>query len=361
MILGRRCWRERAPRGIHKRVKALSIDGYGMDHVSVRELPDPEPGPHEVVIRLEAAALNHLDIWTLSGALNIPHEFPHVLGADGAGRIEKLGPDVRGLRVGDLVVVNPGLSCGACELCRAGDQSNCTTFRLLGEHVAGTFAERVVVPSANVFPCPGHLSSAEAAALGVTFITAYRMLFTRGGLRPGEWVLITGIGGGLALSLLQLALPVAGRIFVSSSSREKLDRAIEMGAESGVNYEEEDVGKWARHATSRRGVDLVVDSAGGPALEGGIRALRKGGRLVNAGATAGRVTEIDIRRIFWNQLTLLGSTMGSTTDVADMLRAVAGSKLRPLVDRTFPLDEGVDALQHLESGERFGKVVLEIP
>ena len=268
--------------------------------------------------------------------------------------------EVPGLKKGDPVVINPGLSCRECELCRRGEQSICTTFKLLGEHVPGTFAEKIKVPAANLFPFPEHLSFAEAAALGVTFVTAYRMLFTRGGLKPGEWVLITGIGGGLALSLLQLALPVAGRILVTSSSQDKIDRAIELGAHAGVNYKEEDVAKWVRTETYKRGVDLVVDSAGGQAFESGLRSLRKGGRLVNAGATAGRSIEVDIRRIFWNQLTVLGSTMGSDEDMADMLRAVGGTKLRPIIDRSFALDQGVEALRFLETEERFGKVILEI-
>jgi NADPH:quinone reductase-like Zn-dependent oxidoreductase len=342
-------------------MKALVIDAYGLDNVKVAEVADPAaPGPNEAVVRLEAAALNHLDIWTLTGVLDIPHEFPHVLGADGAGRIESVGSEVRGFKKGDQVVVNPGLSCRECELCRRGEQSICTTFKLLGEHVPGTFAERIKVPALNLFPFPEHLSFGEAAALGVTFVTAYRMLFTRGRLRPGEWVLITGIGGGLALSVLQLALPVAGRILVTSSSQAKIDRAVELGAEAGVNYKEEDVSKWVRHETFKRGVDLVVDSAGGQAFESGLRSVRKGGRLVSAGATAGRSIDFDIRRIFWNQLSVLGSTMGSDEDMADMLRAVGGTKLRPIIDRSFVLDQGVEALRYLESGDRFGKVVLEL-
>ena len=341
-------------------MKALTIDGYGLDKVAVREVPDPEPGPKEVVVRLEAAALNHLDLWTLKGSLNIPHEFPHVLGADGAGKVETLGSEVSGFKRGDPVVINPGLSCGECELCRRGEQSTCTTFQLLGEHVAGTFAEKVRVPARNIFPFPQHLSFGEAAALGVTFITAYRMLFTRGHMTPGEWILITGVGGGLGLSLLQLALPVAGRILVTSSTQEKIDRALELGAADGVNYKEEDVAKAVRNKTFKRGVDLVLDSAGGEALASGIGALRKGGRLVNAGATAGRTTEVDVRRIFWNQLSVIGSTMGADVDVADMLRMVGGTKIKPIVDRTFSLGDGVEALEYLESNERFGKIVLEI-
>ena len=255
--------------------------------MGIHDIPAPEPGPREVVVAVRGAALNRLDLWTLSGELRIEHTFPHVLGADGAGEIAEVGSDVRGLRPGQRVMIDPGISCGACEFCRAGEGSLCTTFRMLGEHLPGTFAERVVVPASNVFPFPSYLDFTEGAALGVTYITAYRMLFTRGRLRPGEWVLVTGIGGGLAQSLLALARPVAGRVFVTSSSDDKLERAKERGADEGINYATEDFARQARALTGKRGVDLVVDSAGGKALEDSLRALRKGGRAVVAGATAG--------------------------------------------------------------------------
>jgi NADPH:quinone reductase-like Zn-dependent oxidoreductase len=331
-----------------------------MENVSLRDVEDPTVGPREVVVRVEAAALNHLDLWTLTGALDIEHEFPHVLGADGTGEIESVGDEVIGFRPGTPVMINPGLFCGACELCVAGEQSTCTTFRLLGEHVNGTFAEKVKVPATNVFPFPSSLSFIEAASLGVTFITAYRMLFARGGLKPGEWILITGIGGGLALSVLQLAAPVAGRILVTSSSDEKIERALQLGAEAGVNYRNEDVAKWVKRVTYGRGVDLAVDSASGHSLDSCLASLRKGGRLVVSGATAGGRPEINARRLFWNQLSIIGSTMGASTDVADMLRAVGGSGVRPVVDEVFSLDNGVDALRRLESQSQFGKIALKI-
>jgi NADPH:quinone reductase-like Zn-dependent oxidoreductase len=339
-------------------MKAIAIDGYGFENVVLRELDDPSPGPGEVRVRLQAAALNRLDLWTLGGTLGIEHDFPHVLGADGAGEIDALGEGVKAPKPGTPVIVNPGLSCGRCELCRAGEQSECPRFAMLGEHVPGTFAEYVVVPATNVFPAPGHLSPTEAAALGVTFLTAYRMLFVKGRMRPGEWVLITGIGGGLAVSLFQLARLVAGRVYVTSSSDAKIEKARSLGADGGVNYATAKVGREIRSLTGNRGVDLVVDSAGGASLDESLKTLRKGGRLVNAGATAGGKAEINLQRLFWNQIEVIGSTMGSDGDVGDMLRMVAGTGLKPIVDRVVPFAEGVQALRDLESEDRFGKIVL---
>ncbi|MBA2311653.1 MAG: zinc-binding dehydrogenase [Actinobacteria bacterium] len=341
-------------------MKAIALNGYGFDNVKLSEVEDPRPGAGEVVVRIKAAALNRLDLWTLSGDLKISHEFPHPLGADGAGEIDSVGDDVSNLKPGTPVVINPGISCRGCELCRAGEHSECPRFRILGEHLPGTLAEKVRVPATNVFPFPGHLSYGEAATFGVTYITAYRMLFTRGRLRPGEWVLITGIGGGLAQSLFQLARPVAGRVYVTSSSDGKLKRATDAGADAAINYRSEDVGKTIRGLTGKRGVDMVVDSAGGESLIQGLRSLRKGGRVVIAGATAGSTAKLDLDRLFWNQLQVIGSTMGSDADVSDMLRLVGGMKLRPVVERTFTLDQGVEALRHLDSDERFGKIVVEV-
>jgi NADPH:quinone reductase-like Zn-dependent oxidoreductase len=342
-------------------MKALAIqEQSGPGSARVMEVADPHPGPGEVLVRIHAAALNHLDLWTLSGSLGIELSFPFVLGADGAGVVAAIGEGVQSLKEGDRVAVNPALSCRECEFCRAGEQSTCTRFEMLGEHRNGTLAEYVRVPAVNCFPFPEDLSFEQAAALGVTFITAYRMLFTRAQMQPGEWVLVTGIGGGLALSLFQLALPMAGRLFVTSSSDAKLERALAMGAAGGVNYKEDDVGKAVRRMTAKRGVDLVADSAGGPSVDQALRALCKGGRLVIAGATAGSTAEFDVRRLFWNQLQIIGSTMGSDTDVSNMLRYVAGSGIEPIIDEVYPLERGTDAIARLAAGEQFGKLVVTI-
>lgn len=338
-------------------MKAVTIESFGgPELVAIAEVPEPEPGPGEVIVRIEAAALNHLDLWTLGGLVkDLP--LPHVLGADGAGVIVATGAGTR-LRPGTRVLINPALSCRACERCRAGEQSECSSFAMLGEHRPGTFAELVRVPEPNCFPYPEHLDPTQAAALGTTFITAYRMLFSRGRFVPGEWVLITGIGGGLALSALQLVRPVAGRVFVTSSRDDKLERARSLGADHAINYRSDDVGVAVRRLTGKRGVDIVIDSAGGDSLEASLRALRKGGRLVTAGATAGAEPKVNLRRVFWNQLSIIGSTMGSDADVSDMLRAVAGMKIEPVIDSTYPLSEARAALERLASGEHFGKIVL---
>jgi NADPH:quinone reductase-like Zn-dependent oxidoreductase len=342
-------------------MRAVAItEQKGPESARLMDLADPRPGPGEVTVRMRAAALNHLDLWTMSGSLPIEIGFPFVIGADGAGEIAELGEGVRGPKPGTRVLVNPGISCGACERCRAGEQSECTTFRMLGEHLPGTLADLVPVPASNVFPIPEHLSFEEAAALGVTFMTAYRMLFTKGGLKPGEWVLVTGIGGGLALSLFQIARPVAGRVYVTSSARSKLERAAVLGADGGIDYKREDVGRAVRKLTGKRGVDIVVDSAGGSSLDGSLRSLRPGGRVVVAGATAGPTAGIDLRRLFWSQLSVIGSTMASHADVSDMLRSVAGTRLKPIIDEVYEMDDAPKALARLASGEQFGKLVVRV-
>ncbi len=323
------------------------------------EGPPPEPGPGEVRVGVRCAALNHLDLFVVHGMPGVPISLPHVPGADGAGVVEALGPGVDTVAVGDEVVFDPGISCGTCELCHRGEQSLCVRFGVLGEHRNGTFAEAVVVQAASLAPRPPHLSWEEAAALPLAHLTAWRMLFTRGRLRAGECVLIHGVGGGVALACLQLAHLAGARVLVTSRSPEKLRRAAELGADETIPAGD-DVAREVRRLTGRRGVDVVVDSVGAATWAQSLKAAAKGGRIVTCGATTGPNPAEEIRLIFWNHLSILGSTMGSREDFRSLMAAVGQHRLRPVVDSVMPLADGREALARMERGEQFGKIVLAV-
>ncbi len=331
--------------------------GPEMVHLEQRDIPEPAAG--EVLVRMRCAALNHLDLWVrrgLSGA-----SYPAIQGADGSGVVERCGDGVPGLEPGQAVCLDPSLGCGRCEFCLRGEHSLCVDFKLLGEGRDGTCAEYVVLPWPNVHPVPDGMSFEEAAAFPLTFITAWRMLVTRAGARPGETVLIHGIGGGVACAALTLCRAMGLRAIVTSSSGEKLGRAADLGAWKGIDYTAcDNVAREVRRITGGRGVDLVLDNVGAATWKSSLHALRKGGRLVTCGATSGPSPRTDIARIFWNQLSILGSTMGSRGEFRDMLAFVRRAGLRPVIDRVFPLEEGRQAQEYLEAGKQFGKVVLKI-
>jgi len=332
----------------------------GNDVLEVGELPDPAPGPGQVLVRLSAAALNRLDLFVRDGIPSIPVAFPHVPGADGAGTVEALGDGVRDLQVGSRVVLQPGLSCGRCLECRRGQISLCATYRILGEHVGGTFAELVAVPRENVFPAPEKLSDEEAAAFPLDGLTAWRMLITRARLLPGESVLIHGAGGGVATMAIQIARYAgAAVIMVTSRSEEKLRRARELGADVTLAATP-DLPKKVRDLTGKRGVDVVVDSVGAATWRQSLVSAAKGGRIVTCGATSGPSPEEDIRYIFWKELSILGSTMGNDAEMLALLGAIGTGRLKPVVDSVFPLERAAEAYARLESGDGFGKVVLRI-
>ncbi len=339
-------------------MKAIYFEEHGgVDRIRFGERPLPEPGPGEVRVRLKAAALNHLDLFVLGGIPGVPVELPHVGGADGAGVVDAVGPGVTGVAEGDEVVFDPGLSCGSCEFCRKGEHSLCVRYGILGEHADGTFAEAVVVQAAGLAPRPEHLSWEEAAALPLTFLTAWRMLIARGGLAPGESVLIHGIGGGVALACLALAKMVGARVLVTSRSEEKLQRALELGADEAIPADDQ-VAREVRRLTGKRGVDVVVDSVGKATWMQSLKAAAKGGRIVTCGATSGPDPAEEIRLVFWNQLSIIGSTMGSREDWRRMMAAVRENGLRPVVDTVIPLEEGRRAYERMERAEQFGKIVL---
>lgn len=331
----------------------------GPEVVFLEDVREPAFEAGSVRVRVRAAALNHLDIWVRQGLPAPP--LPHTLGSDMAGVIEAVADDVEGWSVGDEVIIDPGLSCGSCERCFAGEHSECADFHLVGEGCCGTFAEQVVVPAACCFPRPPHMSWEESAAFGLVFLTAYRMLFTRGQLRAGETVLIVGVGGGVATAALQLAVAAGARVLVTSSSEAKLCMAAELGAAGGIDYTTTPkVAKAVLALTDGRGVDMVVDSVGQASWKQSLLSLRKGGRLVTCGATTGGDPSAMIQRIFWNQLSVLGSTMGSRGDMRAVLALAEQANLKPVVDKVFPLGDAQEAFARLERGEQFGKIVLNV-
>jgi NADPH:quinone reductase-like Zn-dependent oxidoreductase len=325
-------------------VKAIRIheDG-GPEVLRYEDAPDPEPGPGEVLIGLRAASLNHLDIWLRRGLPSAPK--PRILGADGAGVVVGLGEGVDRFAEGDEVVLNPGLDEGA---------------RIVGEHMDGTHAELIALPADYVYPLPNGLSFEEAAAFPLVFETAYRMLVTRAGLREGEWVFVWGIGGGVATASLQVAKALGARVLVTSSSDEKLARARELGADATVNHSTGDVVAAVREATDGRGADVVIEHVGEATWKTSLQVAATGGRIAVCGATSGPNPPANLHRIWWKQLTVVGSTMGTQEDFRAVYDLVATGRAKPVVDRVFPLAEAASAHEHLEAGHQLGKVVLRI-
>lgn len=342
-------------------MKAIAITAHGgIESVQYMDVERPTLGPREVLIETQAVALNHLDIWVRNGLPGAKLGMPHVLGADGAGLVAEVGAEVSRVQVGERVLINPGLNCGVCEFCQAGEQSLCATFGIMGETCPGTFAEYFKVPQDNVHPVPEGFSWEEAAAFPLVFVTAWRMLISKAQIKPGEDILILGIGGGVSTAALQMAKSLGLRAFVTSSSDEKLQQATKLGADAVINYKTQDFAREVRNLTDRRGVDIVVDSVGGDSYAKSLASLVKGGRLVTCGATAGPRPQTDLQRIFWNQLSVFGSTMGNVREFAEMLNFVRKRGVKPVIDQVFPLSDGAKALARMEEGKQFGKIVLKV-
>jgi NADPH:quinone reductase-like Zn-dependent oxidoreductase len=323
-------------------------------------LPIPDVLRDDVRIRVRAAALNHLDLFVVSGLPGVTIVPPWILGADAAGMIDAVGSDVTALSVGDFAIVNPGLSDRTCEYCLAGEQPLCPRFRILGEHAPGTMAEYVVVPATNVRAVPPGISPEQAAAFTLTTLTAWRMVVSRVRVQPGENVLIWGIGGGVALAALQICKQIGARVWAVSSSNDKLRRAGEMGADELLNRNEVDVAAVIRDRTAKRGVDVVIDNVGTATWTQSLRALGRRGRLVTCGATSGPIVETDVRRLFWNQWTISGSTMGNDAEFDAIVDELRAGRLLPIVDSVYSLGDGRAAFERLQSGRQFGKVVVRL-
>lgn len=324
-------------------------------------LPTPELRTStDVRVRVRAAALNRLDLFLLEGLPGITITPDWVVGSDGAGVVDAVGPDVRDVAVGDRVLIQPGISDRTCEYCRAGEQSLCVSYKILGEHLPGTCAELVVVPAPNVRRIARSVRWEVAAALPLAALTAWRMMVTRAAVREGDLVLIWGIGGGVALAALQIAKLYGARVWVTSGSDAKLERALGLGADAAFNHRTQDVAREVRARTGKRGADVVVDSVGQATWAQSLLALGKRGRLVTCGATSGPLVETDVRRLFWNQWSIMGSTMGNDREFDAMLGAFERGDLLPVVDSVFSLDQGRAAYERLASPEHFGKIVLRV-
>ena len=313
----------------------------------LEEVADPEPRPGEVLIRVRASALNHLDIWIRKGLPSVPK--PRILGADGAGTVEALGEGVAAFQPGDRVVINPGVE--------AGDG----TIHVIGEHGDGTNAQLIAVPATNVYPIPGGLSFEEAAAFPLVFETAYRMLVTRARVEPGEWVLLWGIGSGVSTAGLAIAKALGARTIVTSSSDEKLARARELGADVVVNHGSGDVKAAVKEATGGHGADVVVEHVGEATWRTSLDVAAREGRIAVCGATSGPNPPAALHRVWWKQLTILGSTMGRKADFEGAFSLVAEGRARPVVDEVVPLEQIRAAHARLEAGEQLGKIVLSVP
>jgi NADPH:quinone reductase-like Zn-dependent oxidoreductase len=344
-------------------VRALTISAHGgLERVDFREDVDvPEvTRPNDVRIRLHAAALNHLDLWTIAGLPGVTIRPPWILGADGAGVVEAVGGAVTTVRLGDHVFINGGISCRECEYCRDGEQSLCVRFGILGEHHPGTFAEYIVVPEPNVRVIAADTPWDQAAAYPLVTLTAWRACVTRAAVTAQDRVLIWGIGGGVALAALQICKLRGAHVTVTSGSDAKLERARELGADETLRHDQVEVGKQLRARTKKRGVDVIIDSTGEKTWEQSLIALGKRGRLVSFGGTTGPKLVTDVRRLFWNQWSIMGSTMGNDAEFDAITVAFRDGDLAPVVDKVFPLAEGRAALERLKASEHFGKVVLRI-
>lgn len=318
-----------------------------------------EPGPREVRVRVRAVAVNHIDIWARRGLPSFKHEFPHRLGADIAGEIEALGPGAKG-RIGDRVLVNPGVSCGACEKCLSGQDALCRSYKILGENMQGGYSRHVVVPDANLLPMPKSLSYTLAAALPLCFLTAWQMVVKKAEVRPGQTVLVQAAGSGVSTAAIQIAKMLGARVVATTSTEEKAARARDLGADEVINYTTQDFVLECKRLTDKRGVDVVIEHVGGEVFAKSIVAAAWGGRIVTCGATAGFTPSIDLRHVFFRQIEILGSTMGSKGDLFGVLRLVEEGKLRPVIDRVMPLWSAAEAHRLLEERKAFGKVVLEV-
>ena len=341
-------------------MKALAFHEFGgPDKLKYEDVPDPKITPNEVLVRVRACALNHLDLFVREGIPALKTPLPFWTGCDIAGEVAEVGAEVQGVKVGTRVAVNPNLTCGRCEFCAQGEDSLCVRYGILGEHVPGGLAEYVAVRGDNVLPLPASVSFEAAASFVLTNMTAWRMVVTQGQVRPGQDVLVIGVGGGVSSTAVQIARLCGARVIVTSSDDAKLEKAKALGAEVGINYKKNpDWAKQVFEATAKRGVDVVIENVGAATWKDSIRSLKGGGRLVTCGSTSGPVGETIIPLVFWKQVHLIGSTMANRKEFHDVMGQFFAGRLKAIIDEVVPLKDGAAAQQRLAEGKQFGKIVL---
>ncbi|HXM93711.1 MAG TPA: zinc-binding dehydrogenase [Candidatus Dormibacteraeota bacterium] len=342
-------------------MKAIVIHEHGGPEVlKYEEVPVPVIHANEVLVRVKACALNHLDIWVRSGLPNVAIPFPHIPGSDVAGEIAQVGTDVTTVRPGQKVVLAPGVSCGKCAACISGSDHQCRYFTNLGYLIDGGCAEFVRCPEVNCLPYPENLTFEQAASIPLVFQTAWHMLLSRVELQPGEDVLILGAGSGVGSAAIQIAKFFGARVIATAGSEAKLQKATQLGADHLINHKTQKISEEVRRITHKRGVDVVIEHVGMATWDESVASLAPGGRLVTCGATTGYDATIDLRFLFVRQLSILGSYMGTKSELHRVMKLVAAGRLRPVVDRVFPLSACAEAHAYLESGAQFGKVVLSV-
>ena len=330
----------------------------GPEVLEFTDVPEPTIRANEVLVKVKACALNHLDIFVRNGMPGIEIPLPHILGNDITGVVEKVGELVTWVKPGDEVMVHPGVSCGHCQACLSGDDNLCREYDIIGYRRNGGYAEFVAVPGVNVFPKPANLSWEEAASLPLVTVTAWHMLVGRARLQPGEDVLVHAAGSGVGSVAIQIAKLFGARVITTASSDDKLAKARELGADETINYTNVEWPKEVKRLTERRGVDVVFEHTGSETWPGSISSLKNNGRLVTCGATSGFDARTDLRQVFYRHLTILGSFMGSKSELVEAMKFVRAGKIKGVVDRTMPLSEARQAHELIESRGQFGKVVL---
>lgn len=340
-------------------MKAVVIHEHGgFEKLSLEDVETPSPAQDEVLIQVKACALNHLDIWVRRGVPGQRMPLPMIPGSDIAGVVKKAGSFVRGVKIGDRVVVSPGISCGRCTACLSGRDNLCASYGIIGENRDGGCAEYVCVPGVNVIPIPGKLTFNEAAAIPLVFLTAWHMLVARAGVRPGEDVLVHAAGSGVSSAGIQIAKLLGARVIATAGTDAKLKKARELGAVETINYKKLDFYEEVRRITRRRGVDVILDHIGADTWDRNIRSLRMGGRLVTCGVTSGFEVATDLRYIFFRRLSVLGSTMGTKGELVEIMNLVERGELKPVIDAVFPLSEIATAHKRMQERKAFGKIVV---